>query len=260
MTLQAADPDAPPSTVTYSLEGTIPPGATINANSGLITWPTTEANGPSTNIFTVRATENNAATLSDTRSFSVAVLELNQAPMITAISDRTVNDGQLVSFRVDARDNDVPSQTLSYSLQGALAGASIASDGTFIWPVPFDFAASTNDITVVVTDNGPGNLTANATFKIIVQRSVHVAINEVMALPAVANGQFVELHNASGTTSWNISGWRLVGKAMSVHFTCGNCFGPRCVPERGAESNNVSVSVRRDTPGRWRLDREFAGE
>ncbi|MGZ8920926.1 MAG: lamin tail domain-containing protein, partial [Limisphaerales bacterium] len=89
ITALAADPDSPPSAITYSLEGTIPQGATINPTSGLISWPTSEATGPSTNLFTVRATENNAAALSASRSFSVIVQEINQAPTITAIADVT---------------------------------------------------------------------------------------------------------------------------------------------------------------------------
>ncbi|HEX7863108.1 MAG TPA: lamin tail domain-containing protein [Verrucomicrobiae bacterium] len=228
VTAQAVDPDAPPSSVTYSLQGTVPPGASINPTSGLISWVTTESSGPSTNIFTIRATENNAAALSDTSTFSVVVREVNQAPIITAINDATVADGALVSIQVQARDNDVPSQTLTYQLEpGAPASASINSSGAFSWAVPVDQAAGTNTITVRVTDNGPGILSATATFRVIVQPQVRVVINEIMHSPSVANGEYVEIHNGSGTTTWNISGWRLVGKGgLSYTFAAGTTLAP----------------------------------
>jgi hypothetical protein len=227
ITAQAADPDSPASAVTYSLEGTVPSGAAINPNTGLLTWPTSEATGPSTNIFNVRATENNAQSLSDSRSFSVVVREVNQPPTITPLSDITVVEGSPVSVRVSARDNDVPTQSLAYELlAGAPAGAAIAADGLFTWNVPVDFAAGTNSITVRVTDNGPGALSGTTTFRIIVQSQIRVAINEIMSAPASANAEYIELINASGATSWNISGWRLTGNGMNFILPAGTVLAP----------------------------------
>ena len=227
VTAQAADLDSPAAAITFSLEGTVPPGATINPNTGLLSWPTSEATGPSTNIFAVRATENNGQALSDSRSFSVVVREVNEAPTITPISDITVSEGTLVSVRVSARDNDVPTQTLTYEVMpGAPAGAAIAADGLFTWPVPVDFAAGTYNVTVRVTDNGPGALLATTTFRIIVQSQIRVAINEIMHSPAAANAEYIELINASSATSWDISGWRLAGNGMNFTIPAGTVLAP----------------------------------
>jgi hypothetical protein len=225
--MQASDPDSPPSGITYSLVTPIPQGATINGTSGLITWPTSEATGPSTNIFTVRATENNAQALTDTRSFSVIVNEVNEAPTITPVVDIMAADGELVSVQLSARDNDVPTQTLSYQVRpGAPAGATVSSSGLFSWQVPVDQTASTNTITVRVTDNGPGSLFVETTFRVIVQPLVRVAINEVMYAPSAANGEYIELINAGGVT-WNISGWRLTGRGgLSYTFPNGTTIAP----------------------------------
>lgn len=227
ITAQAADPDAPASTINFSLEGTVPQGAAINRTSGVLTWTTSEISGPSTNIFNIRATENNAQALSDSRSFSVIVRELNEAPTLSPVADITVSDGALVALRLTARDNDVPSQTLRFDLQpGAPAGASVTTDGAFSWPVPLDQPAGTNSITVRVQDDGPGNLSASITFRVIVQAQIRVAINEIMHSPAAPNAEYIELINASGTTARNIAGWRLQGRALNYTIPAGTTLAP----------------------------------
>jgi len=229
VTAQAADPDNPPANISYTLDGSVPQGAAINPVTGVLTWPTSEATGPSTNIFTVRATENTAEELSDARSFSVIIREVNQAPILTPISDLTVTDGTPISLTVQARDNDVPSQTLAFSLgAGAPAGAAIDSTtGAFAWSVPLDHPASTNTISVTVTDNGPGNLSATGSFKVIVRPSIHIVFSEVLHSPSAANAQFIELHNNSAANSWNISGWRVSGKGgLGFTFPIGTILAP----------------------------------
>ncbi|HEY5911572.1 MAG TPA: lamin tail domain-containing protein [Verrucomicrobiae bacterium] len=92
----------------------------------------------------------------------------NTAPVLAPIADRTVYPGQTVSVFAEAHDYDVPAQTLTYSLgPGAPAGASInPSTGQFTWTTPP--GSSTNQVTIVVSDNGVPNLSASQTFIIIV--------------------------------------------------------------------------------------------
>ena len=227
ITAQATDLDAPAATITYSLEGAVPQGAVLNPTTGVFTWQTSEVNGPSTNIFTVRATENNAQALSDSRSFTLLVNEVNQAPTITPVADITVTDGAEVFLRFSARDNDVPTQALTYNLQpGAPTEAAISSDGTFTWPVPVDHPSGTNSITIRVADNGPGNLSASTTFRVIVQAQIRVAINEIMHSPTAASTEYIELVNASGTTPRDISGWRLEGRGLNFTIPAGTTLAP----------------------------------
>jgi len=47
----------PAQTLTYSLDGGAPAGASINAVSGAFTWTPTEAQGPGSVPITVRVTE-----------------------------------------------------------------------------------------------------------------------------------------------------------------------------------------------------------
>lgn len=227
ITARAVDPDAPPSAITYSLEAPFPAGAAIDPMSGVLTWTTTELQGPSTNFMTVRATEKNAEALSESRSFTVVVREVNQVPSISGIADVVAADGSAVSVRVQARDNDLPSQALTYELlAGSPAGMTIDGAGQLRWDVPLDLAASTNTITVKVTDNGPGALSATESFRVIVQPAIRVAINEIMHSPIAANGQYVELHNASAASSWDLSGWTLKAREMNFTFPANSILAP----------------------------------
>jgi hypothetical protein len=90
----------------------------------------------------------------------------NTPPVIGAISDGTIFDGQLLLFNASATDTDVPPQHLTFSLDdGAPANAAINPDtGLFSWRPSSAQAPSTNSITVRVTDDGTPPMSAAATF------------------------------------------------------------------------------------------------
>jgi hypothetical protein len=69
----AADAEAPPQTLSFSLDAA-PAGATIQAASGLFNWNTTSAVAPSTNAVIVRVTDNGAPPLGNTTAFDIVVL------------------------------------------------------------------------------------------------------------------------------------------------------------------------------------------
>ncbi len=69
----AFDPD-PGQVLTFSLETGAPAGASIGAADGLFAWATTDANANTTNAVTVRVTDDGTPSLSDTWSFSIAVV------------------------------------------------------------------------------------------------------------------------------------------------------------------------------------------
>jgi hypothetical protein len=144
-----------PNVLTYSLSYA-PPGATINATNGVFTWTPTEAQGPGIYDITVRVTDNSLPPLSDAKTFRVTVNEVNEAPVLAAITNRSVHAGALVTFTNSAMDADLPANTLSYSLEtGAPPGAGVgAATGVFVWQTGDIHAGTTNLITVRVTDNG----------------------------------------------------------------------------------------------------------
>ena len=113
---------------------------------------------------------------------TITVTEVNQAPVINAITDRITKMGTAVTLTVTATDADLPAQTLTYSLaSGAPVGATIhATTGAFSWTPTESVGNSPGQfpITILVSD---GQLTALRTFTVTVNQSTTVA-------PYIING------------------------------------------------------------------------
>jgi hypothetical protein len=74
VTNSATDPAVPSHPLAFSLDPGAPVGATINAATGFISWPTSAASAGTTNTITVRVTQASSPNLSDTKSFAVVVM------------------------------------------------------------------------------------------------------------------------------------------------------------------------------------------
>src|SRR5206468_1740525 len=105
-------------------------------------------------------------TLTDTKPISLTVAEVNVAPVLSGVPvSATINEEQLYTFTASASDHDLPAQTLTFSLSGAPAGASInGSTGVFTWtpteaqgPAVYNFNVVVSD--GVTTDTKPIQLT-----------------------------------------------------------------------------------------------------
>jgi len=82
-TAHAIDPDQPPQSVTFTLDPGAPANASINATTGAFSWTPTAAQVLTTNLITIRATDNGAPPLNSFRSFTATVLN---PPSITVTS------------------------------------------------------------------------------------------------------------------------------------------------------------------------------
>ena len=69
----ATDPDAPAQQVTFSLEPGAPAGASINTTTGVFSWTPTASQGPSSNVITIRVTDNGVPPISVTHNLSIVV-------------------------------------------------------------------------------------------------------------------------------------------------------------------------------------------
>src|SRR5439155_16186505 len=88
-----------------------------------------------TSTITVRVADNGVPSLSDTKSFTVVVNEVNSAPVLATTANQTVNEGSPLTLTITATDPDLPANTLAYTLDaGAPAGMTInASSGVLSW-------------------------------------------------------------------------------------------------------------------------------
>lgn len=151
ITNSAVDPDIPPNVVTYQLLSP-PDGAAIDDN-GVITWTPAESHGPGTNIITTVGTDDGTPPLSTTNLLNVVVTEVNSAPVLPAIGNKSIAEGALLAFAATATDEDLPAQQLTFRLgPGAPAGASITPQGLFAWTPAEDQAPATNLLTIQVSD------------------------------------------------------------------------------------------------------------
>jgi FlaG/FlaF family flagellin (archaellin) len=172
-TATASDPD-PTDTLTFSLEGTVPAGASITAG-GDFTWTPTEDQGPDDYTFTVRVTDNGSPALYDEEEITVTVTEGNQPPELGAIGDKSVDELVQLSFTATATDPDVPVQTLTFSLGvGAPSGASITAGGDFTWTPTEAQGPNTYPITIVVSDGSAED-----------SETIDVTVNEVNVAPVL---------------------------------------------------------------------------
>ncbi len=78
-TNQAGDIDLPANTLTFSLVGPVPTGATLSSATGVFSWIPNSAQGASTNLFTVKVTDNGVPPLSATQQFTVIVRDAESA-------------------------------------------------------------------------------------------------------------------------------------------------------------------------------------
>ncbi len=196
-TATATDPDAG-QTKTFSLDAGAPSGATINASTGAFAWTPTEAQGPGTYPITIRVTDNGSPAKSDFETISVSVTEANVAPVVAAISDKTINEGSNLAFTATATDADLPANAITWSLDsGAPNGATInPTTGAFSWTPTEAEGPDTYIITVRATDNGSPVMSGTKTF--------NVTVNEVNVAPVLT----VPSANITTVTNWgNFKGY-----------------------------------------------------
>jgi len=122
-----------------SVTATATTHGTVSLNAGQITYtPASNYNGPAN--FDYEVCDNGSTNaLTDpkctTGTVNVTVDAVNDAPTLADVpSSATINELSAYSFTASASDVDVPSQTLTFSLIGAPAGAAInPSTGEFSW-------------------------------------------------------------------------------------------------------------------------------
>lgn len=174
----ATDSDTPAQTLTFGLVGA-PAGASINSSTGAFSWTPTEDQGPGDYPFTIRVTDNGTPNLSDEETITVHVNEVNGPPVLDPIGDNTIDELTSFTFMATASDLDLPANTLTFSLAGAPAGASISSTGAFNWTPTEDQGPGDYTFAVKVTDNGSPNLSD--------QETITVHVNEVNVAPVLAS-------------------------------------------------------------------------
>ena len=185
----ATDPDLPLQSLTFTL-AEAPAGASLS-DGGLFLWTPAENQGPSTNRVVVIATDDGSPSLSATQQFTIIVREVNYPPVLAAIPEQSVNEGELLAFTIQATDPDLPAQRLTFTLGGgAPDGASInPTNGLFTWTPTEAQGPNSYFFAVIVTDDGAPARSADQGFIVVVrevnQPPVWPPLAEQVANPGV---------------------------------------------------------------------------
>jgi len=106
---------------------------------------------------TVPVTVSDGTNESNTFNLTVSVTAVNDAPVLNAIGDQSVEEEEELTFTAQATDTDLPANTLSYSLEGTVPeGAGInGSTGEFSWTPTEAQGPAVYTFTVKVCDTEP---------------------------------------------------------------------------------------------------------
>jgi hypothetical protein len=161
--LRATDPDPFPQLITYGLvQG--PVGLTVSTN-GVVTWQPSEAQGPSTNLVLVFASD---GAVSATNQFEILVREQNLPPVWTNPGTRRVIEGLQWTYALKVSDADLPVQPLQFTLVSGPEGLTMDTNGVLNWQPSEAQGPSTNRVTVSVSD---GSVSVPQEFDVVVLES-----------------------------------------------------------------------------------------
>ncbi len=164
----AFDNDTPENVLAYSFGSEVPAGMVIDADTGVITWMPSEAQGPSVHDVTVRVTDDGLPVMFAEQTFTVSVLEVNSAPSLAA-ANYAATEGVLFNPVIPAGDADLPVNTLSFVLLNGPAGMTInAGTGQIDWTPGEALGGQTVTFTVRVSD---GALTTTRIYDVPVAES-----------------------------------------------------------------------------------------
>jgi hypothetical protein len=164
---EANEPDQDEiASLNYELQN-LPDGANFNAGSRTLQWTPDYNQAGSYNLtYSVSDPSGETAEI----SFTLIVQNTNRTPSINSIGEKTVKEGEEVSFKVEGDDpDDEDRNNLSLSADGIPAGANFNSNsGTFSW-IPRDNQQGTYRVTFTVRDSQGGSA----------QTSVSITVEDV---------------------------------------------------------------------------------
>jgi len=148
-------------------------GSASVSGGGIVYVPDGNYNGSDSLTYTVSDGRGG----SDVGAINVTVTPVNDAPVLAAISNRTVQEQQSVGFTAAA--TDVDGNSVTFTLSGAPSGASITAGGVFSWVPSEAQGPGSYTFDVVATDAGAPSRSGST--------SVTVTVTEVNAAPVVTN-------------------------------------------------------------------------
>jgi PKD repeat protein len=186
------DADNTDDQMTWTYSGNIALTVNITARVATIGIPNADWNGSET--ITFRATDPGTLFGADAATFTMTAV--NDAPVLSAIGSKSVDELTTLTFTATATDADLPTNTLTFSLVGVPSGAAITPGGDFTWIPTEAQGPGSYTFTVKVCDNGsPVECD---------QEAITVTVNEVIVT-----------HGISLVPGWNLVSFNVQPKNTS---------------------------------------------
>jgi hypothetical protein len=182
--LANASVDVDLTALTRGFTNTSPVYSVFNPTNGTVTLvggrtarftPTVATNSLGSFVFAVVDAKGDTMTNSVGVRIQMSSASGNSAPVLAAISNRTINVG--VNLLITNQATDPDANGLAFSLMTTVTNATINSgSGIFAWRPLVTQANTTNQFAVVVTDNGSPNLSATQSFNVTVNPLIQPGI------------------------------------------------------------------------------------
>ncbi len=164
-TITASDPDGDP--LTHSASN-VPPGATFDPGTQTFSWTPDFVQAGSYPNVTFTVTDDGSPNLNDSEVITITVNDTNRAPVLDAVGNKAVDEGQLLQFTITSTDPDI-GDTLTHSAKNLPTGASVDSvTGIFTWTPNYIHAGTYTNILFTVTDDGTPKLSDSKAITITV--------------------------------------------------------------------------------------------
>ncbi len=179
-----------------------------NATNSALTLADVQA----TNAGTYSVVVTNMAGSANSTNAVLVIGTPNSPPTLSPIANTNINAGVTLVVASAATDTDTPPQTLTFSLLGAPANATIdTNSGVFTWRPLVTQANTTNPVTIEVSDNGIPSLSATQTFTVTVNPLTEPGVTLSMVggqLHLTVAGEVGPDYAVQAST--NLTGWQTI--------------------------------------------------
>jgi hypothetical protein len=183
------------------LEG--PPGATIDARTGVFSWTPSVGSKASRHQVTVRVEVRDDPEASDEVTFSVSSIQRNRKPTLQLPADLTVTVGETLRTELEAHDPDQPPSPVRFSLVQSPPGAQLdEATGQLSWTPSAETPAGTVLFSVRVEEADGSGLSATGRFRV----TVHVPEQPIDAVVDAFGAQGLPARAESGDFEHSFAG------------------------------------------------------
>jgi predicted RNA-binding protein with TRAM domain len=190
-TIAASDPDGG-DVLTFDASS-LPTGAGFDPGTRTFTWTPGYGQAGSYQNVLFRVTDNGTPMASDAEAITITVGNVNRPPVLDPIGNKTVDEGDTLTFTIAASDPD-GGDVLTFDASSLPTGAGFdPGTRTFTWTPGYGQVGSYPNVLFTVTDNGTPPLSASEAITITVGNVNRPPVLNSIGSRTVNEGEKVEI-------------------------------------------------------------------